>query len=402
VPGSRWRSIAAIWGGIGLVDATQTVVSMKAMGMHHAWVELFVFQLLGWLPWALATPWVMRLSVRAPLRLRWQNGRSDTATELRAWGLHGVSWMALSMSASLWVGLTEHLLNPWNPNAPPRPVLELFRVQAYTWLLASLFVYYCIVMAGRMLEAGERLAAQRTASADLARQLAQAQLDALRHQVEPHFLFNALNAVAGLVREHRNELAVETIARISEFLRHTLHGAATQEVPFEEELRFAEMYLDIQKLRFGDRLSIRLGVAPALGRALVPRLILQPLVENAIKHGIARRAQAGSVELSAERTSAGLVISLYNDGPAVAPGILHDAAANDADLPKSGSRDAPANREDSRHGSIGLSNVRNRLRGLYGAQASLDVANVEGRGVCVTIRQPWRESATAAPGMHAA
>ena len=402
VPGPRWRSIAAIWGGIGLVDATQTVVSMKAMGMHHAWVELFVFQLSGWLPWALATPWVMRLSVRAPLRLRWQNGRSETATALRAWGLHGASWMALSMIASLWIGLTEHLLNPWNPNAPPRPVLELFRLQAYSWLLASLFVYYCIVMAGRMLEAGERLAAQRAASADLARQLAQAQLDALRHQIEPHFLFNALNAIAGLVREHRSDLAVETIARISEFLRHTLHGAATQEVPLEEELRFAEMYLDIQRLRFGERLSIRLDVAPALGRALVPRLILQPLVENAIKHGIACRAQAGSVELSAERTSAGLVISLYNDGPGISPGVLRETAANDADLPADVLHDVPADREDRRKGSIGVTNVRSRLRGLYGTEASLDVANVDGRGVRVTIRQPWRESATAASGMHAA
>ena len=402
VPGPRWRSIAAIWGGIGLVDATQTVVSMKAMGMHHAWVELFVFQLLGWLPWALATPWLMRLSVRAPLRLRWQSGRGDTAMALRAWGLHGASWMALSMTASLWVGLTEHLLNPWNPDAPPLPVLDLFRLQAYTWLLASLFVYYCIVMAGRMMEAGERLAAQRAASADLARQLAQAQLDALRHQIEPHFLFNALNAIAGLVREHRSDLAVETIARISEFLRHTLQGAATQEVPLEEELRFAEMYLDIQKLRFGERLSIRLNVASALGRTLVPRLILQPLVENAIKHGIARRAQAGSVELSAQRTSEGLVISLYNDGPAIPPGVLLETAANDADLPEGGSRGASGNREDRRNGSIGLPNVRNRLRGLYGTEASLDVANVDGRGVCVTIRQPWRESTTAISGMHAA
>jgi len=402
VPGPRWSSVAAIWGGIGLVDATQTVVSMKAMGMHHAWIEVFVFQLLGWLPWALATPAVMQLSMRAPLRLRWRDRRNDAAAALRAWGLHGASWMALSMSAALWVGLTEHLLNPWNPNASPRPVLELFRLQAYAWLLASLLVYYCIVIAGRMLEAGERLAAQRTASADLARQLAQAQLDALRHQIEPHFLFNALNAIAGLVREHRDELAVETIARVSEFLRHTLHGAATQEVPLEEELRFARMYLDIQRLRLGERLSTRLDVAPALGRALVPRLILQPLVENAIKHGIALRVQAGSVELSAERAPAGLVISLYNDGPAIAPGVLHEAAANDADPPDTGSHDTPGDPGHRRGEAIGLRNVRNRLRGLYGAQASLDVANVDGRGVRVTIRLPWRESAATAPGMHAA
>jgi len=402
LPAPRWRAIAAIWSGIGLFDATQTVVSMRAMGMHHAWIELFVFQVLGWVPWALATPAVMRLSVRAPLRLRWTRGRSSAAATLGAWGLHAASWFAVSVGASLWVAVTEHLLNPWNPDAPPRPVLELFLLHAYAWILASLFVYYCIVAAGRMLEANERLAAQRAASADLARQLAQAQLDALRHQIEPHFLFNALNAIAGLVRELRNDLAVETIARVSEFLRHALHGAATQEVPLEEEVRFAEMYLDIQKLRFGERLSLRLDVAPALGRALVPRLILQPLVENSIKHGIARRTRTGLVELRAERTSAGLVISLYNDGPGIAPAVLHDTAANDIPGPDAGLRNAAATNGDGRSGSIGLTNVRNRLRGLYGAAGTLAVANVDGCGVRVTIHQPWREPPDRDSGMQAA
>ena len=391
----RWASIAAIWGGIGLFDATQTVVSMKAMGMRHAWVELFAFQFLNWLPWALATPALMRLSVLVPLRLRWLREGRRSAEALRAWGLHGASWLAVTLGASLWVALSEHLLNPWNPDAPAQPVGQLFLAHVYARLLSSLFVYYCIVTASRVLEANERLAAQRAASADLARQLAQAQLDALRHQVEPHFLFNALNAIAGLVREHRSELAVETIARVSEFLRHTLHGAATQEVSLEEELHFARMYLDIQKLRFGERLSLRLDVAPALGHVLVPRLILQPLVENAIKHGIARRAQAGSVELRAERTSTGLVISLYNDGPVMARGEMRETAANDS---ADGEVGALVNHEGRRSGSIGLSNVRDRLRGLYGADAALDVANVDDRGVLVTIRQPWRESS----GTHAA
>ena len=400
LPAPRWRSIAAIWGGIGLFDATQTVVSMKAMGMHHAWVELFVFQLLGWLPWALATHWVMRLGVGAPMRLGWPRGSSSVVSTLRGWALHAASWFAMSVGASLWAAVTEHLLNPWNPSAPPQPVLDLFLLHAYASILASLFIYYCIVIAGRMLEANERLAAQRAASADLARQLAQAQLDALRHQIEPHFLFNALNAIAGLVRELRNDLAIETIARVSEFLRHVLHGAATQEVPLEEELRFAEMYLDIQKLRFGERLSLRLNVAPALGHALVPRLILQPLVENAIKHGIACRAHAGLVELRAERTSAGLVISLYNDGPIIAPGVLRETAANDA--PHEESRDGNGANINDRGGAIGLTNVRNRLRGLYGAEGSLAVANVDGRGVRVTICQPWRESADKGSGVQAA
>jgi len=393
----RWGSIAAIWGGIGLFDATQTVVSMKAMGMHHAWVELFIYEALTWLPWAVATPLVMRLSVLAPLGLRWPRGVDAAA--LLPWGLHAACCLALTSGASLWMASAEHLLNPWNPEAPPQAVHRLFLQDVVAWLLPGLIIYYCVVMAGRVLEANERLAAQRTASADLARQLAQAQLDALRHQVEPHFLFNALNAISGLVREHRDALAVETIARVSDFLRHALHGATTQEVPLEEELRFARMYLDIQKLRFGERLSLQLDLPPAVGQALVPRLILQPLVENAIKHGISRRAQAGVVELQAQRTPVGLVISLYNDGPAIAQGVLRETAANDSADPRP---DESTSQDSRRGGSIGLRNVRERLRGLYGAEAALDVANVEDRGVRITIRQPWRESPGSGAGTHAA
>ena len=383
LPAPRWRTIAAIWGGIGLFDGTQTVVSMQAMGMHHAWTKLFLFQMFGWLPWALATPVLMRLGALWPLR--WRGAGEPRA--LLAWGLHLACWLSLTLSSALWLAVTEHLLNPWTPLAPPAAIGGLFLDRAYDRLLASLFLYYCILMAGHALQARERLARQREAAAALAGRLAQAQLAALRHQVEPHFLFNALNAVAGLVRERRNELAVETIARVSEFLRHSLHETGTQEAALDEELRFAGMYLDIQKLRFGDRLALRLQLAPGVERVLVPRLILQPLVENAIKHGIARRAQAGMVEIVAARTPAGLELAVYNDGPPVAPAALRPAAANDP-APAAAGDEGPR-----RGGAIGLANVRERLRGLHGEAASLDVANVDGRGVRVTIRLPWREAA---------
>ncbi|MGN6525163.1 MAG: sensor histidine kinase [Burkholderiaceae bacterium] len=396
-PAPRWRSVLAIWGGVGLFDATQTVVSMQAMGMHHAWTKLFVFELFAWLPWALATPAVMRLAVRRPLRLRWRRGGGRVRTALAAWAVHAACWLALSLGAAAWIAVTEHLLNPWNPLAPAVDVLMLLRARAYEQVVASAFIYYCVVMAGHVLDSRERLAAQRTAAAGLAGRLAQAQLAALRHQVEPHFLFNALNAIAGLVREQRNELAVETIAGVSEFLRHALHESCTQEAALAEELRFAAMYLDIQKLRFGDRLAPRLDVAPGLDRAIVPRLILQPLVENAVKHGIAQRAQPGVVEVRAVRTSAGLELSVYNDGPPIAPGALRERAANDAPAPGTPRRD----------GSIGLANVRERLRALHGDAGVLEVANVEGRGVLVSVRLPWRDQADAraeadaAPGVAA-
>ncbi len=368
-PPSRWPWIAAIWGGIGLFDGTQTVLSMQAMHMHHAWAKLFLFEILCWVPWALATPGVMRLGTRRPLGPR----RHGLARNLAC---HAAAWFALTVVAMAWGALFEHGLDPWAPDAHAGSFLSLFESRTRGELLPSLFVYYCILMAGHALDSRDKLARERAVAAELAEQLAQARLDALRHQIAPHFLFNALNAISGMVREQRPARAVETIALISEFLRHSLHDGGPQEVALDEELRFATMYLDIQKMRFEDRLAARVGVAPELGRAMVPRLILQPLVENAIKHGIAMRVQPGAVEIAASRTSTDLVLEIYNDGPAIAAGDA-DGLATPA-LPRTG--------------SIGLANVRNRLHGLYGPGAALAVANVDGRGVRVTISQPWREA----------
>ena len=367
---SRWLWTAAIWGGIGLFDGTQTVLSMQAMHMHHAWTKLFLFEILCWVPWALATPGVMRLGTRRPLGPR----RHGLARNLAC---HAAAWFALTVVAMAWGALFEHGLDPWAPDAHAGSFLSLFEARARGELLPSLFVYYCILMAGHALDSRDKLARERAVAAELAEQLAQARLDALRHQIAPHFLFNALNSVSGMVRDARPAQAVETIAQVSEFLRHSLHDGGAQEVALDEELHFVALYLDIQKTRFEDRLAAHIGVAPGLGRAMVPRLILQPLVENAIKHGIACRVQPGAVEIAASRMQDALVLEVYNDGPAI--------AANDAAGPAAA--DAPPT------GSIGLANVRNRLRGLYGPQAALDVANVDGLGVRVTVRLPWREAA---------
>jgi len=354
-----WLGIATIWAGVGLFDATQTVVSMRAVGMHHAWVELFVFLTLSWMPWAIATPIVMQLGLRWPLR----------PLRLTAWLRHGAAWLAFSVLAALWMALLEHVLNPWTPMAAPRPILRLFEDKAYDQLLASLLIYYCILASGYVLDSRQRLARERVASAELAEQLAKAQLDALRHQVEPHFLFNALNAVSGLVREGQHDRAVETIARMSEFLRRTLQESDAQEVSLDEELQLARLYLDIQKLRFGERMRVAIDVPPGLLRAIVPRLILQPIIENAIKHGLARRAQAGSIDIVARHAGGQVVLTVYNDGPPALPSRASEST------------------------SIGLRNVRGRLAGLHGDAATLTLANVEQRGVLVTVCVPLREAA---------
>ena len=359
IPPPRWPWIIAIWSGVGLFDATQNVVVMRAEGMHHAWLHLFLFLSLSWLPWLLATPLVFRMGQRHPLSLR----RPSSA---RAVALHAGLCLALTLLSALWMAGLDVLLNPWNPTMPAPSLWPLVLLKIHQQLLSALILYYCILMAGHALASRETLARSRVGAARLAEQLAKAQLDALRHQVEPHFLFNALNAVSGLVREGRNDKAVETIARVSDFLRHTLHEAGTQQVTLAEELEFAVMYLEIQKIRFGERLRVAVDVPPELAGAVVPRLILQPVVENAIKHGIDKRARPGAVEVSARREDDRLVVTVCNDGPPLPP----DAATGAA--------------------SIGIANVRSRLRGLHGDDASLCIRDEPGRGVRVTVTVPWR------------
>jgi two-component system, LytTR family, sensor kinase len=234
-----------------------------------------------------------------------------------------------------------------------------------------LFLYAAILLMGWMLDSRERLARQRMDAAELSEQLAKAQLSALRQQIEPHFLFNTLNTIAGLVREGRGDRAVDMIAGLSELLRRTLRSSGQQHVVLREELEIAEKYLEIEKARFAERLQVRVQVPEELHKARVPSLILQPIVENAVKHGIAKRVEGGEIAILAARENGELRVSVRNDGPGFAEGW------------------------ESKQG-IGLENVRERLASLYGKEAELRVSN--GDGVVVTIVVPYRDGGLASGG----
>src|SRR6202162_3051104 len=289
---SRWLWIAAIWSGVGLFDATQTVLVMRSEGMHHAWARLFVTQLLVWLPWALATPLVLGLGRRySPAQWR----------RFRTWGTHIGACAAIGLVFAVWSATLEELLNPWAKVSGPGPFVTLWLEKFYNGLL-SFTVLYCFILAvGYVLESRDRLAFQQTESARLNEQLSKAQLNALRRQIEPHFLFNTLHAIAGLVREKRNDAAVSMIAGLSDFLRRVVEDSNRQQVPLGEELEFVQTYLDIQKVRFAERLQFSVDVPTELLSAQVPRLILQPMVENAVKHGIAKRVHGGSIRIAGFR-----------------------------------------------------------------------------------------------------
>src|SRR5215471_4015673 len=343
----------SIWLGIALFHATQTVIVMRAEGMHHAWVALYFNQLLFWVPWFIATPLVRYLGRRFPV------GPSSVSSLT----VHFLACMSINVVAALWTTSIDKWLHPWAKPVGPEPFVPLWLDGVYNGLLLSAFLYAAILSVSYLIESRDRLARQQIETARLGEQLAKAQLESLRRQIEPHFLFNSLNAIAGLVREKRNDAAVTTIAALSEFLRKVIEHPDRQEVLLREEVQFLEKYLEIEKLRFAERLQISLDVPQELFALRVPSLILQPLVENAVKHGIAKQSRGGWIRIAAFRSNGWLTLRVYNDGP---------------------------NLSDSAPSGVGIVNVRTRLENLYGDQFKFSLHN-QNSGVEAVLSVPFRE-----------
>ncbi|HEX8955659.1 MAG TPA: histidine kinase, partial [Burkholderiaceae bacterium] len=256
---SSWRHIAGAWLGIALFDASQTVFVMRAVGMHHAWATLFFVRMVSWLVWALATPCVYALMRRFPL----------SARRVLPWLIHAMACIAIGALAATWIALLESTLDPWlAPHGPPA-FAQVWKNNFLGSLLGDLILYSGILALRAILDARERLARQEADSARLNAMLAQAQLAALRLQLEPHFMFNSLNAITGLVREGRNDEAVTMIASMSDLLRRVTNRSERQLVALEEEAAFLGKYLDIQGMRFADRLRCRLDIPEELKAARV-------------------------------------------------------------------------------------------------------------------------------------
>ena len=208
-------------------------------------------------------------------------------------------------------------------------------------------------------------------ASELQQQLTRAQLSTLKAQLHPHFLFNTLNAIMVLVRQQRGRQAEETLALLSDLLRCVLDDVEAQEVPLSRELEYLRLYLAIEQIRFQDRLRIEISVDPELLNAAVPHMALQPLVENAIRHGIGRSSAAGRVQIRAVRWDETLKVQVRDDGP----GLI------------------PANSSNGQ--GIGLANTRARLHRLYGNSSRLTLENGAEGGAIATIVVPYH----LAPGM---
>ena len=239
------------------------------------------------------------------------------------------------------------------------PLREIGRFRFLTQLLP----YLAVLAAGYAREFFWRDQKRQRQAAQLQAQLAEARLDALRMQINPHFLFNTLHAVSALVERDPGGVR-RMIARLSELLRHTIESHATDEVPLREELAFLKRYIEIMEIRFQGRLQVDLKIDEETLNAMVPNLVLQPIVENALEHGVNRATGDGRVAISARRDANRLVLSVRDNGPGL-------DAKNES--------------------GVGLANTRARLEQLYGAGATLTLSSADGGGVLAEIALPYHE-----------
>jgi len=339
-----WRFAAFFWFLFGLITGIQVWISMID---HHHYVPLLLgYHLMVWEGWLVPTAAIVWLSRRFPvIPIHVGNLLVHAASAVVVAAAHVLYWVGLML-----------VMRPFDRlNA----TLSDVRLIPWFWSRAPLEVMlYCLVLGTAVaFDYYER-------AVKLESSLADARLHALELQIQPHFLFNTMNAISSLVRNHRNDEAVEMIAGLSELLRYTLDHAGRQHVALEDELAILQRYLEIQHSRFPDRMSFSIDLAPDARRAAVPTLLLQPLAENAVRHGIATMASAGVVEVRAYRSDGFLKIEVFNSG------VLGDTG----------------------RGGIGLRNTNERLRHLYGDHARLDLASANG-GVRASVSIPWSEVA---------
>ncbi|HEX8811225.1 MAG TPA: histidine kinase [Terracidiphilus sp.] len=256
----------------------------------------------------------------------------------------------------------------FNPrDYPQKPsFMDAWRSSLLFQILTYLIMYGLILTFTYATAARERMAQHMLEAAQLSEELSRAQLAALRQQMEPHFMFNTLHSITGLLRDSKIDAAVSMIVGLSEFLRRTLEDSHRVQVTLAEEVEYLQRYLDIQKVRFGDRLQLSMDIPAELLQAQVPNLLLQPLVENAVKHGIARRVAGGAIRIAAACRDDKLCLSVYNDGP-----------------------DLPAEWLDARTG-VGISNLRKRLQMLYRNGSELKLQSADAGGVEVVVTLPLK------------
>jgi len=347
----RYTGVVAFWTLVGLAFASQFYLSSTLLGRSVTWGQAISYSLADWYVWAVLSVPILALARRFP---------PEGTTPWRTAGIHLVAALFFSL---IYVGLRA-AVGQVHSLLIDEPVtfLEIFRPLLVKTFPFNLLIYGVIISVSHAIDYYRKYHERTVHTLELEKHLTEARLQALLRQLKPHFLFNTLNGIASLMHSDV-EAADRMLVRLGELLRITMSHPGQPRTPLREEIAFIEKYLEIERIRFRDRLAVEYDIDPAVLEAEVPSLLLQPLVENAIRHGIERQARPGRLVLTAHATPEGVELTVHDNGAGLPPGGF------------------------TREG-IGLGNTRARLRELYGDRHRFELANHPDGGLIVRVTLP--------------
>jgi signal transduction histidine kinase len=351
----KWMLIAAGWSLFGIFFASESVVTRAYSGRPLNVGQTVTVWLICAYIWLAATPFILMLARRFPLDR--QSWLKNSLVHILLSSVFAIALLSIYVVIASWAEL--------QPSG--RSFLDALRNQYVESFHSEVLTYWAVIGLSHALDYYRKYREREIRASQLEAQLARAQLDALRMQLQPHFLFNTLNTISVLMKENV-ELANHLLLRLSDLLRLALRTTETHEVSLREELEFLRNYLEIEQTRFEDRLTVRYDIDEHAVEAQVPNLILQPLVENAIRYAVAPQPGKSTVEIRAARHNGDLELQVVDDGPGIHP-------------------------DKANSNGIGISNTRARLDKLYGSAHSFRLTPADGGGLQVTVTLPFHIAA---------
>jgi sensor histidine kinase YesM len=365
----KWSLFYGFWTALAVLSAGESAMVYEQLGEPIPWVKAFFKSISFAYLWALFSFFIMYLG--RVYRLERQNLRQSLPVHIAASlilpAIHLAIFVLIDQVAiSKDISHESIFLFQAGENYG---ILDKYFVYLKINFASGVILYWMILGFINALDFYRKYKAQQVKTSQLESRLARSQLQSLKMQLHPHFLFNTLNAISTLIHKDP-EAADRMLSRLSDLLRITLDQGRSQEVDLKEELEFLSRYLEMEQIRFGDRLSINFAIDPEILDAQVPNLLLQPLVENAIRHGISPHAGPGEIEIRGERQNGMIEIQVRDNGSGLS--VYQQAHLQEG---------------------IGLSNTRERLHQLYGSSHAFDLRNSETGGLIARIALPFKKRA---------
>lgn len=349
---SKWALICGCWTLLALLfSGPQMIQAVRLNRTADGWDSVLGELIFSYL-WLAFTPLAIWLS---------QSFRIENGQRFKSLTIH---FLASIVFLLIHVFVFTVIATPFGWYSHITPFWNRYFLLILNFTPTNVMFYWGVIVIEHALDYYQKLQERELRASQLEAQLAQSQLQVLKMQLHPHFLFNTLNAISALIRESPDE-AEEMVSRLGDLLRMTLETAGLQEVPFKKELEFLRHYIDIEQTRFQDRLRVEMAIEPETLDGLVPSMILQPLVENSVRHGVAPRPEGGCIKIKAWRDNSLLQLEVEDDGP----GLCGDKPMKER---------------------VGLTNTRARVSNLYGDGHGLKLRHAAGGGLVVSLSIPFR------------